>query len=96
MFYDVFVGGFASCTTFKSFERSKAILRQRKKTFIVHECGVTQVLSEKSREVRSWFEVSEVILPPFFSKHRKLDFGTVLFQEQSAHSCKSSTLQKTV
>jgi len=52
---------------FKSFEWSKVILRQRKKTFIVHECSVTQGLPEKSREVRSWFEVSEVSLPPLFS-----------------------------
>lgn len=72
----VFVGGSPVALYLKAF-KVEVILSQRKKTFIVYECGVTQVLSEKNREVRSWFEVSEVILPPLFSFNRQLDFGLV-------------------
>lgn len=72
---------------------SKAvILRQRKKTFIVYECGVTQILSEKNREVRSWFEVSEIIVPPLLFQ-QAAGLWNCSHREQSAHSCKSDTLQ---
>lgn len=42
----------------KALSAAEVILRQRKKTFIVHECGVTEVLSEESGKVRSPFEFS--------------------------------------
>lgn len=66
--YDVFVRRFTSCTAFKSFESSKVTLRQRKKTFIVHERGVTQVLSDKNGEMRSWTESLKGIVKNISSK----------------------------
>lgn len=83
---DVLAGSSTGCAAFRGFEsakKKKVTPRQRKKTFIVYECGVAQVLSEKNREVRSWFEVCEIILPPlsFSSCSRQLDFGICSRQE---------------
>lgn len=44
--------------------KAGATRRRREKTFIVYECGLSQVLSGENREVRSGFEVSEKIVPP--------------------------------
>lgn len=49
------------------------IRRPREKTFIVYECGASQVLSGENREVRSGFEVSDKNGPPLLP----LDFGIV-------------------
>ena len=89
---DVFVGGSPVALHLKAW-KAGVILRQRKKTFIVYECGVTQVLSEKNREVRSWFEVSEIILPPPLLCQQAAGLWNCSYREQSAHSCKSDTLQ---
>lgn len=43
--------------------KAGTIRRPREKTFIVYECGVSQVLSGESREVRS--EVFDSNIPPF-------------------------------
>lgn len=43
--------------------KGEVILRQERKTFIVYERGVTQVLSEKEQRGLG-FEVSMIIIPP--------------------------------
>lgn len=90
--YNVFVGAPLLALYLKAL-KAEVTPRQRKKTFIVYECGVTQDLSEKNKEVRSWFEVSEIILPSLFSFDRAVGLWNCSHQEQSAHSCKSDTLQ---
>lgn len=65
--------------------KAESIRRPREKTFIVYECGISQVLSGENREVRSGFEVSDKNSPPCLP----LDFGIVPQRQRLAHSCES-------